>query len=295
MPPAAGAVAPALLRAARPKQWTKNVLLFAAPAAAGVLHRPDALLQVLVAVALWSVAASGVYLVNDVLDVEQDRRHPTKRHRPVASGAVPVPLAVAVGSTLLVASVAAAWGLVSGAFALVVGAYVAITVAYSVRLKHVVLLDLAGVAAGFVLRAIGGGVAVDVRISSWFLIVASFGALFVVTGKRHAEYASGGSRRRSRDVLAVYTSDYLHFVRLTAAAVTLLAYCLWAFDEAVADAGAIWFELSIVPFTLGLLRYGLLLEAGYGEAPEDVVASDRPLQVAGLVWGVLFAAGVYVG
>lgn len=284
-----------LLRSMRPRQWAKQVLLFAAPAGAGVLLEPRVLARVLIGVALWCAAAGGVYLLNDAMDVEHDRRHPVKRHRPIASGAVPVRLAIGVAAVLLTASVAAAAIALSGAFALVLGTYAALTIAYSVRLKHVVIVDLAVVAAGFVLRAIGGGVAAEVEISSWFLIVASFGSLFMVTGKRHAEHANSDQVGTTRAVLSTYTLDYLHYIRLTSSAVTLLAYCLWAFDEATADAGALFFELSIIPFTLGVFRYALLLEAGLGEAPEELVASDRPLQLAGVCWGVLFAAGVYAG
>lgn len=289
-----GGLVRGLVRAVRPKQWTKNLLLFAAPGAAGALLEAAVVARVLVALGLWCAAAGGVYLWNDVLDAEDDRRHPTKRYRPVASGAVPVPVAVGVGVVLLAGSLVGSWLLVSAAFASVLGLYVALTVAYSVRLKHIVIVDLATVAAGFVLRAIGGGVAADVEISSWFLIVASFGSLFMVTGKRHAEHSRVGDGGTTRTVLDTYTVDYLHFVRLTAASITILAYCLWAFDEASADAGAVWFELSIIPFVLGIFRYGLLLEAGLGEAPEDLVASDRPLQLAGVAWLGAFVAGVYV-
>ncbi|HEX2028603.1 MAG TPA: decaprenyl-phosphate phosphoribosyltransferase [Nitriliruptorales bacterium] len=285
-----------LVRAARPKQWTKNLLLFAAPGAAGVLLEPGPLARVLVGFGVWCAAASGIYLVNDALDAERDRHHPIKVTRPVAAGAVPEGLAASFGAILLTSAVASGWLLLSTTFALVVALYVAIMLAYSVRLKHVVILDLVVVAAGFVLRAIGGGVAAEVEISSWFLIVASFGSLFMVTGKRHAEATNVGTAAATRVVLSYYSAGYLHFVRSTAAAVTILAYCLWAFDEAVASsAGAIWYELSIIPFVLATLRYALLLEAGFGEAPEELVARDRPLQFAGLVWTGVYALGVYAG
>lgn len=288
-----GSLARGVVRAIRPKQWTKNLLLFAAPGAAGVLLQGEVAVRVTVAAALWCAAASGVYLLNDVIDLEDDRRHPTKRHRPIASGVVPVRVAVVLGAVLLLASTVGALVLLSPASAVVLGLYATLTVSYSLRLKHIVIVDLASVASGFVLRAIAGGVAAEVEISSWFLIVASFASLFMVTGKRHAEHASLGEGPSTRAVLTAYTRDYLHFVRMTSAAVTILAYCLWAFDEADADPGALWFELSILPFVLGIFRYGLLLEAGLGEAPEDLVASDRPLQLAGVAWAVLFAAGVY--
>ncbi len=284
-----------LVRSARPWQWVKNVLVFAAPAAAGVLLQPRPLVRTFGAFSLFCLAASGVYFFNDIADVVEDRRHPRKRFRPIAAGIVPIPLAMVIALGLLSASVVGGWVALGSPFAAVVGVYVALTIAYSLWLKHIAVVDLAGVAAGFVLRAIAGGVATGVAISSWFLIVASFGSLFMVAGKRHAEHADlGDNRVETRLVLAEYSLAYLRYVRFIASSVTIVAYCLWAFQEA-AEGGGVWSELSIVPFVLGILRYALLLEAGHGEAPEEIVLSDRPLQVFGVLWMVTFLGGVYAG
>jgi decaprenyl-phosphate phosphoribosyltransferase len=287
------AAARALLRLARPKQWLKNVLVVAAPGAAGVLTEARALADTAIAFGCFCLAASGTYFLNDALDADADRMHPTKRDRPVASGTVTRRAAVTGGVVLL----AAALGLSFAAraqLALVVGGYLALTLAYSVWLKHEAVLDLGAVAAGFVLRTIAGGVAVGVPISEWFLIVAGAGSLFVVTGKRHAELLElGDEATNHRPALEWYSRTFLNYVRALASSVAVLAYCLWAFQESEDAGEPVWFELSIVPFVLAVLRYALLLEQGRGGAPEDLVLSDRTLAALGVVWAVLFAGAVH--
>lgn len=295
-PSAPPAMAQALLRTARPKQWLKNLLVFAAPGAAGVLTEGEPLARTAGAFVVFCLAASGTYFLNDSLDADADRRHASKRHRPVAAGVVSVGLARAVGAALLAAAVAAAFPVGGWELAAVVGAYVSLTLSYSLWLKHQPVIDIAAVAAGFVLRTIAGGVAVDVPISQWFLIVASFGSLFMVTGKRSAEFAEMGENRgATRVALSYYTAPFLRYVRGVTSSIAIAAYCLWAFENAEAATTHFWFEVSIVPFVLGILRYALLLESGAGGAPEELVLGDRTLQVLGLLWAVLFAVGVYAG
>ncbi|HEY1633417.1 MAG TPA: decaprenyl-phosphate phosphoribosyltransferase [Acidimicrobiales bacterium] len=287
-------LAAGLLRTARPRQWVKNVLVFAAPGAAGVLGHPGPFLRTLAAFGIFCVTASGIYFVNDALDQTADRLHPTKRYRPVASGIVPVRIAVGVGVGLMVAGILLAL-LVKGQLALVMTIYVGITFAYNMWLKDEPVVDLAAVASGFVLRAIAGGVAAGVVLSNWFLIVASFGSLFMVAGKRHAEHLDlGDSREDHRATLGQYSLSFLRHVRSVASAVAIAGYCVWAFEKAaVAGHGAIWFQLSIAPFVLAVLRYALLLDAGKGGAPEDIVLGDRPIELMGAAWIFLFALGVY--
>jgi decaprenyl-phosphate phosphoribosyltransferase len=271
------------------------VLVFAAPGAAGVLTQPAALAQVSLTFAAFCLVASGTYLLNDARDVEADRAHPRKRHRPIASGRVSVRLAVLVGATLMLmgAAVAATVGL--GLVGLI-GLYLAINFAYTLWLKHVAIVDLAAVASGFIIRAVAGGVAVSVPISNWFLIVASFGSLFLVAGKRYAEHGDlGVARAETRATLSAYSRDYLRFVWTTACAVAIAGYCLWAFEQAAGVDGLPLHELSIVPFVLFVLRYGLLLDTGHGGAPEDLVLGDRGLKLAALAWVLVFGAGVSLG
>ncbi|MDP9334875.1 MAG: decaprenyl-phosphate phosphoribosyltransferase [Actinomycetota bacterium] len=284
---------PALVRLARPKQWIKNVLVIAAPGAAGVLGEGTALARTGVAFVCFCLAASGTYFLNDALDIDADRRHPTKRLRPIASGEVSVRTALTGGIVLVTAAIAlsfaARWQL-----SLVVGGYLLQTVVYSVWLKHEAVLDLACVASGFVLRTIAGGVAVGVTISPWFLIVAGSASLFMVTGKRHAEMMELGDHAAShRLTLAMYSREFLSYVRAVASSVTVLAYCLWAFEKSSRVGNPVWFELSIVPFVLGILRYALLLEQGRGGAPEELVLADRVLLAMGAAWALSFALAVH--
>src|SRR3954451_8702982 len=171
----------------RPKQWIKNLLVFAAPGAAGVLREARSFLLALGAFGVFCLAASGTYLLNDAIDFEADRLHHRKRLRPIAAGIVPVGVAKACAAVLLVAAAATSLALGGWSLLLVVGCYIGITLAYTLALKHEPIIDLAAVASGFVLRAIAGGVVTGVAISEWFIIVTSFASLFVVAGKRGAE------------------------------------------------------------------------------------------------------------
>ncbi len=285
----------ALLVAARPKQWVKNLLVFAAPGAAGVVDRSAALAEAGGAFVCFCLAAAGTYYLNDAADVEADRRHPTKRFRPIAAGEIPLALARGLGALFVLASVAAA-AAIDPNLAVVLACYVTLTTAYSIWLKHIAVVDVVAVAAGFVLRAIGGAAAVDVPISNWFFIVATFGSLFMVVGKRRAEVGEmGDEAATTRRSLSAYSSDFLAELQTVSTAVVLVGYCLWAFEKAeLAEASVPWFQLSIVPFGLAILRYALLVDSGHGGAPEDVVLEDRTLQVLGAIWAVLFVAGVYV-
>ena len=286
----------ALLREARPKQWAKNLLVFAAPGAAGVLDNWSSAWRALVAFAALSLAASGTYFWNDILDVEADRLHPTKCRRPIAAGSVSMSIARAMGSWLLLAGLGL--GFVPGwRCGLAVVVYVLVTVSYSVRLKHLAVVDLIAVAAGFVIRAITGAEACGVPMSTWFLLCTSCGSLFIVTGKRYAELREMGDEAGStRATLNAYTLGYLRIVLSVAVGATLVAYCTWAFDTKEIS-GSTWpfYELSIVPMLAALLRYLLVLEQGHGSAPEEIFASDRMIQVMGAVWVIVFGLGVYVG
>lgn len=285
---------PAVVRLVRPRQWSKNVLVLTAPFAAGVLLEGDVPAHIALAFASFCLVASGVYCLNDARDVRSDRAHPTKQHRPVAAGEVGVGIAIGLGLLLLAAGLGIA-ALVRWQLLVVVASYVGVQVAYSLRLKELPVFDIAAVASGFVLRAVAGGTAAPVDISQWFLIVAGFGSLFIVAGKRSAEHADLGVDAGSvRATLGEYSTGFLRFVRSVSAAVCLSAYCLWAFERPreVGGGGEIWYELSIIPFVLGILHYALRLEQGAGSAPEEIVLRDRTLQIVGLCWLILFGLGV---
>lgn len=291
--PARSSTFKAIVRTARPKQWTKNVLVFAAPAAAGVLDQRDALLQTLVAFVGFCLAASGTYFLNDANDADVDRLHPTKRHRPIAAGHLDVRTARIIAVVLILLSLAVTAPINDFKLTGVVAGYVLVTISYTTWLKYEPVLDLAAVASGFVFRAIAGGVATGVALSDWFLIVAGAGSLFIVTGKRHAEQVELGSDSfEHRRTLGEYSTAFLGYVRAVSSGVMITAYCLWAFENAAQTGDETWFRLSIVPLVIAVLRYALVVDQGGGGAPEEVVLADRTLQIVGLVWLVTFALGV---
>ncbi len=289
--PAAGWSPRAVLLTLRPRQWIKNVLVVAAPAAAGALGHDDVPLRVSLACVAFCLIASGMYAINDVLDAPEDRLHPRKRHRPVAAGELGALPAGALGCSLVAAGLALCV-LVRPRLGLVGLAYVALTVSYALIWRRVVFLDVAAIAGGFVLRALAGGVAAPVALSRWFVLVVTFAAVFVAAGKRQAELrrvsVAGGGRR----VLGRYTERRLALIALGSGVLALAAYCGWAL-QLPAVHGIPWRMLTLIPVVVAIGRYGALVRAGHGEAPEDLVLGDRVLALAGVLWVALFALGVH--
>ncbi|MGW7085649.1 decaprenyl-phosphate phosphoribosyltransferase [Streptomyces sp. NPDC054871] len=283
-----------LLKTARPRQWVKNVLVVAAPAAAGELFSRHSLIQLAVVFALFTAAASAVYLINDARDADADRAHPTKCRRPVAAGQVPVALAYVVGGLLAVLAPAAAAAFCTPLTAGLLAAYVVMQLAYCVSLKHVLVIDLAVVTTGFLMRAMIGGVALDIPLSRWFLITTGFGALFMVSAKRYSEAVQmSGKAGATRALLTEYTTGYLRFVWQLAAGVAVLAYCLWAMESGGTGNGLLpWRQLSMAAFVLAVLRYAVFADRGTAGEPEDVVLRDRALAVIGLVWIAMYGLAV---
>ncbi len=285
----------ALIKEARPKQWAKNILVFAAPGAAGVLTHGHTLTRTLITFVAFCLASSGTYYWNDILDVEADRSHPTKCSRPIASGALSIGVARFVGTLLILGgpalAFAARW---QGGLACI--AYVLLTSSYSVIWKHIAVVDLVAVASGFVLRAVAGAAATNVHMSTWFVLCTTFGSLFIVTGKRYAELRElGENPTTARATLEEYSMDFLRTVLAISCGATLVAYCIWAFESKELS-GTTWpsYELSIVPMLTALLRYLLIIEQGHGAAPEEIFAADRTLQILGVLWLIVFASGVYI-
>ena len=283
------AVAAALVEGARPRQWIKNLLVLAAPVSAGALDHGGKVVAALVALVAFCLLSSGTYLLNDVRDAGSDRAHPVKRGRPVASGRLPVPTAVAAGILLIAAGLGLSAAVGLPLLAAGTG-YVALTSAYTLWLRDIEVLDIAAVSGCFILRAVAGGAATGVSLSHWFLIVTSFSALFVVAGKRASELRARPGGESSRVALAAYSAGYLRFVWTMAATVAVAAYCVWAFSRGTPRQFP-FFELSVLPFVLGVMRYGLLLDRNHGEVPEEAVISDAPLRWIGLAWIAVFVAG----
>lgn len=279
-----------LLALARPRQWIKNALVVAAPGAAGALGRDGVLGRVLLAGVAFCLISAGIYALNDVRDREEDRNHPRKRLRPVASGELTPLEATLTGAGWLVAGLALC-AVISPVLAAVGAGYVVLTVSYNWLWRNVPVLDLTALAAGFVLRAVAGGAAAPVSLSRWFLLVVTFAAVFAASGKRLGELmrvrATGGSVRR---VLRHYGVGGLRAVLVLSGAGATCAYGMWALS--VADPGVPWRALTTIPFVVCLLRYGHLVLRGAGEAPEEVIVSDRLLALGGLIWLVLFALSV---
>jgi decaprenyl-phosphate phosphoribosyltransferase len=280
----------ALLVASRPRQWIKNLLVLAVPAAAGALGDAEVIRDTALALVAFCLASAGTYLLNDVADRDADRAHPVKRLRPIAAGEVGPGTATAAAVVALLAAVAVA-AAAEPALAGVVGAYVVLTTAYSRRLKHVPIFDIAVVAAGFFLRAVAGGVAADLYISKWFLILAGGGSLFLVTAKRYAELREAGGAATARRVLAEYSEDYLRAMLATTAGVVVVAYCIWCFEERGGHAQTWVTSASAVPFVLGIMRYGLLVDQGHGEEPEQVLLGDATLLALAAAWLALLVLG----
>jgi len=283
---------PGIVGAVRPRQWLKNVLVSAAPIAGGVLLERGVLVNIAVAFLAFCLAASGIYLINDLRDIEADRTHPIKRNRPIAAGVVPAPLAVSLAVVLLLAALGVSL-MATVELLVVVAVYEVVQLAYCFGLKHQPVLDLCIVASGFLLRAVAGGAAAQIPLSQWFLMCAGFGSLFMVAGKRYAEIRlSEKTGVITRRILDSYTPSYLRFVWTLAAAGVVTAYSLWSFEIRELNDSP-WSVISIVPFVIAVLRYAVDVDGGDAGEPEDIALRDHVLQVLALVWLATLAASVY--
>ena len=282
-----------LIRACRPRQWTKNILVLTAPIAAGVAFQPRVAVQMVVAVIAFGLASSGIYLVNDAVDLEVDRAHPTKRRRPVASGELSLRTAWTAAAVLLPSALLIS-ALLTWRLLVVVAVYEAIQLWYCLGMKNEPVIELTSVASGFLLRAIAGGAATHVELSQWFLIAAGFGSLFMAAGKRYAEIRlAPDTGDVVRPVLKLYTPTYLRFVWTLSAGVLVTTYALWAFTISQATSNE-WSVVSIVPFVVALLRYAVDVDSGAAGEPEEVVLHDRVLLLLGGIWAACLFGSVYL-
>jgi decaprenyl-phosphate phosphoribosyltransferase len=283
----------AALRATRPRQWPKNLLVLAAPLAGASLGRDDGLGYALVAVAAFVAASSAVYLVNDTVDAERDRRHPVKRNRPIASGELPARHAVLLAVAAAAAALAAGTVIGEPWLTAAVAGYLALSFLYSLRLKHVPFVELGFVASGFLLRALGGAAATEVPPSGWFLLVCSLGALMVAITKRSTELRSlGPEAARHRPAMRYYRESYLRAAGLVTAVAMAVCYLLWALGEPDPGMRA-WHLISAVPLVAALARFGVLARRGDTRPVEDLITRDRLMAAAELAWLVTFAIGLH--
>jgi 4-hydroxybenzoate polyprenyltransferase len=277
-----------LLASLRPKQWTKNFLVFAGLIFAPKLRDPDAVKSALLAFVVFCGLSSVVYLINDVQDRAADRLHPQKRHRPIASGAVSPQTAMAAAAVLGALALVGAFA-INTAFGVVGAMYLVLQVCYSMWLKHLVIVDALALAGGFVLRAIGGAVAINVAFSSWLLLMTLLGALFIGFSKRRAEIVSlADDASGHRRILAEYSPYLLDQMIGVVTASTVVAYAFYTMSpETEAHFGTKQLSYTI-PFVIyGIFRYLYLVhQRDGGGNPSELLVTDRPLLLCGALWTV---------
>lgn len=286
-----GTLLGSIVRELRPKQWLKNGLLFFGIVYALELFNVPLLLRAGAGFAAFCCISSAGYLLNDLRDAELDRRHPTKRYRPIAAGLIAPGAALAVGGALLLLGFAIAIA-IGPAFVAVCLAYVAITVSYSLWLKHVVLLDIFAIAAGFVIRAIAGAVVIDVPISPWLYLCTLLGSLVIALGKRRSEVSEAYEQPQSaRPALEHYPIAFLDLLIVMAATASVMAYSLYTFfAENMPRNHAMMLTIPIVLY--GVFRYLYLVQVrGLGESPEELLLGDRSLAGTVAVF-LLFSAAI---
>lgn len=288
-----------LLRAMRPQQWPKNGLVFAAfifsMGDTWVIDDTSSwwplLWRSIVLFWLWAAASSATYLFNDIRDRELDREHPRKRHRPIASGRLPVPVAAAAAVILAIGGIGGAL-LLSPAAGAVLAAYVLLMAAYSTTLKNVPIIDIFILGVGVIGRAVSGALAIDVEISPWLYVCSTFGALFFATSKRWAEYRQlGPEAARHRPSLAAYNNEVLGQMLFITGAAALISYALYTIESlAVPSNGAMALTIPFVAFAL--FRYLLMLSGARKDDPPDQILFTDPQIVAALIGFVAVAFGV---
>ncbi|MDO8685023.1 MAG: decaprenyl-phosphate phosphoribosyltransferase [Armatimonadota bacterium] len=280
-----------IIRCIRPKQWTKNLLVFA-----GLLftlnsrHPASDVLKVVLAFVIFCLLSGSVYLVNDVLDAEKDRKHPKKRYRPIACGKVSPRVAVFLAVALGAVSLAAAFRL-DFFFGLVTVAYLLLSTSYSFVLKHLVIVDVFSIAAGFVLRAAAGALVIHVTISEWLLLCTTLLALFMGLAKRRNELVTlDNNAGEHRKILEEYSPALLDQMINVTAACTIVAYMFYTFLSRTGE-GSHRYMMMTIPFVIyGLFRYLYLVHSkNLGGSPESVVIEDKPLLVNIILWMVTVA------
>jgi decaprenyl-phosphate phosphoribosyltransferase len=303
-----------IFKTSRPRQWIKNLALFAALIFSGFLFVPGYFERVFTAFILFCGLTSAVYIINDIMDAPQDRRHPFKKKRPIASGELPIPLAWLVAILLLIGVFTVSFYL-SFFFFLISFAYFLINVWYTTRLKHVAIMDVMTIAAGFILRVYAGAIVVDLHMNVWFLLTVISSSLFLAVGKRQSERTllqGDGNLSGHRVTLATYSTRLLDIYTGMFASATWLTYSLFTFQlqfqTTEGELPILFFSrvpkafiaqkwlMATVPLVIfGVMRYlQLVYEKNEGESPERVLLSDKPLLIAVVVW-VLMVVGILYG
>jgi decaprenyl-phosphate phosphoribosyltransferase len=282
----------AVLQTARPRQWPKNLLVFAAPLAGHTLGRPDGFWYALTAAVAFVLASSSVYLVNDVVDAERDRRHPYKKSRPIASGRLAKRHAMIIATCCVLLALGAGFAIGEPLLSATLAAYLLISFLYSAGLKHTPVVELACVASGFVLRVIGGAVATHVPPSGWFLLVCSLGALMVAVAKRYTELTVLGAEAvRHRPAMRGYSASALRLTQRILSAIMVASYILWASHEPELRS-RIFHLISSVALMAALIRFDRLTARATSKPVEDLISRDPVMIGCEAAWLVLFALGL---
>lgn len=286
----------AFILSLRPRQWTKNLLVFAGVAfAQRIFHVPD-LLRATVAFVIFCVVSGVIYIINDVFDRDADRNHPAKRHRPIASGRLSTSAAIAGAMLIGLPGLATAW-LLSIPFAITVVAYMLLMILYSTWLKHIVIIDVFAIAAGFVLRAVAGALVIHVEISSWLLVCTILLSLFLGLSKRRSELVIlEGEAMGHRRILKEYTPSMLDQMISVVTSSTVVAYALYTLSpDTVAKFNTHGLSLTI-PFVIyGIFRYLYLVHRhDLGDSPDKLLVEDKPLLIAVALWALAAAVVIYI-
>lgn len=291
-----------LIRAMRPRQWVKNLVVFAPIIFAGEFFNIQNIIIEIVAFFMFSLTASSIYLINDCVDVEKDRIHPIKRNRPIASGKLPTSYAYFTAIMLILFVVPTSFIILGKYFGLIILAYLSLQLAYNYKLKNIIIIDALAIAMGFILRVFGGALAIPVSISSWLILTVIGGSLLLAFGKRRAERtlleARGISKESTRQILSQYPDTLLDSMISMSAAFAIISYSLFAFQTSPTEAFSGMFEFLLpstligvkilmitIPFVIyGVARYlYVIYEKKEGESPERVLYQDRPLLLTGLM------------
>ena len=287
----------ALIRSLRPRQWTKNVIVFAGLLFAQKATTPAAVMEAVEAFVVFCLLSGGTYIINDAVDVERDRIDPVKRHRPMAAGLIPVWLGVTCALFIILGSLVGAYYAAGLPLLKVCLAYLGITLAYTGLLKRVVIVDVFAIASLFVLRAVAGAVAVEAVISPWLIICTLLLALFLALAKRRGEITTLGDQAAShRAILADYSPELLDQMISVVTASTLMSYALYTISERTVALVGSTNMLYTIPFVIyGIFRYLYLIhKKGQGGHPERVLLRDWPLMINLLLYGLSAAVILYV-
>jgi len=285
----------ALANGMRPKQWMKNGILFAALIFSRHTFEVDFLLRATGGVALFCILSSCGYLFNDLLDIEADRCHPKKCKRPLASGQLPVRVAIAFMTVGACGALVLSF-LLSLPFGFTALGYFTLTLSYTLYIKHLVILDVMAIAGGFILRAVAGAAAIQVSVSPWFLVCTAFGALFMAIKKRHSEILLlEGDANKFRQNLSEYSVALLGSMSSTVAAGSIMSYALYTFDVGSSPTHPRWLMLTIPFVVYGIFRYEFLVaQRGGGGAPELTILTDRAFLVNGLLYTLTVLAVLHL-